>query len=139
MPRPPSSHPTESELAILKVLWKSGPATVRSVQEDLAAQEPGPSTGRDWALTTVTTMLNIMVEKGDLAREKQGARFEYRPLVSAEANSARMVSDLVERVFDGSASALVLNLLQQSQLDPEELKALRRLIDKQVRQGSKPQ
>jgi predicted transcriptional regulator len=82
-------------------------------------------------------MLNIMVEKGYLAREKQGARFTYRPLVSAEDNSSRMVSDLVERVFDGSASALVLNLLQQSQLDPEELKTLRRLIDKQVRQGNK--
>lgn len=130
MPRPPSPHPTEAELEILKVLWTTGPATVRTVRDALAASPEAP---RDLALTTVTTLLNIMVDKGYLERTKTGPRFEYRPLVTAEENSARMVQDLVSRVFDGSAAALVLNVLDQSELDADELKTLRKLIDRKAR------
>ena len=57
----------------------------------------------------------------------------HRPLVTAEENSARMVQDLVSRVFDGSAAALVLNVLDQSELDADELKTLRKLIDRKAR------
>ena len=145
MARPASQHPTESELAILKVLWKTGSATVRTVRDALAEESSkGPETnapaaakGPEFpALTTVTTMLNIMVDKGYLERVKEGPRFEYRALVSAEENSARMVTDLVSRVFDGSPAALVLNLLERDELDPAELQTLRALIDKKVREGS---
>jgi predicted transcriptional regulator len=137
MPRPSSPHPTEAELEILKVLWSAGPATVRTVRDALAASPESP---KDLALTTVTTLLNIMVEKGYLERTKNGPRFEYRPLVTFQENSARMVQDLVARVFDGSAAALVLNVLDQSELDAEELKALRKLIEKKARaEARKPE
>jgi predicted transcriptional regulator len=129
MPRPASKHPTELELAILKILWRHGPLPVRDVRDALAPD-------RDLAYTSVMTVMNIMVEKAYLRRRKQGARYIYRPVVGEEATSRRMLGDLVDRVFDGSASAAMVNLLDTAELDPDELREIRALLDRKAEETS---
>ena len=128
MPRPASKHPTELELAILKILWRDGPLPVRDARDALAAD-------RDLAYTSVMTVMNIMVEKGYLRRRKQGARYVYRPVVGQEATSRRMLGDLVDRVFDGSASAAMVNLLDAADLDADELREIRALLGRKAEES----
>lgn len=123
MARPSSKHPTELELEILKVLWQAGPVTVRQVREALAPV-------RRLAHTSVITVMNIMVDKGYLARRKRGPSYVYRPRVSQEATTGRMLRDLVDRVFDGSASAVMVNLLESGELNDAEIKRLRKLLNR---------
>ncbi|AMV20709.1 BlaI/MecI/CopY family transcriptional regulator [Planctomyces sp. SH-PL14] len=124
MPRPPSEHPTDLELTILKVLWTSSPRTVEEVRDALA------ESGRELAHSSVITMMNIMVRKGYLDRTKNGRAFEFRPLIAEDEVGRGMVSDLVHRVFDGSATTLMLRLLEAGDVDPDELAEIRRLIQK---------
>jgi BlaI family transcriptional regulator, penicillinase repressor len=123
MARPASKHPTELELEILKVLWEKSPLAVRDVRGAL-----GPA--RRLAYTSVMTMMNIMVAKGYLAREKTGAVFLYRPKVTQKATTRRMLRDLLDRVFDGSASAILVNLLDSSDVKEEELLKLREIVNR---------
>ena len=129
MARPPSRHPTELELEILKVLWRDGPATVRAVRDALADQ-------RDLAYTSVMTIMNIMVNKGYLKRAKQNGSYVYTPRVSEKVTTRGMLGDLVDRAFEGSAMAVMLNLLETSDIDAEELKRLRTLISHKAREKS---
>jgi len=129
MPRPSSRHPTELELEILKVLWRDGPAPVRHVRDALSAF-------RDLAYTSVTTIMNIMVRKGYLRRTKEGGRYVYSARVTERSTSRKMLSDLVDRVFDGSAVAVMLNLLETADVDEAELKQLREIIKRKTEEGS---
>ena len=131
MARPQSEHPTELELQILKVLWGSEPKTVREVREGLAAA------GRALAHTTVITMLGTMVDKGQIERLEplQGKAFRFSPILPREAVSRGMLGDLVERVFDGSAEAVMLSLFDVKDLDEDELAALRKLVNKKMREA----
>ena len=122
MARPASTHPTELELAILKILWRDGPSTVRQVREALAPQRP-------LAHTSVITIMNIMIGKGYLARASEGNAHVYRARVSGPAVRKRLISDLVRRAFDGSATAMMLNLLDAAELKDEELALLRQRLD----------
>jgi len=121
MGRPSSKHPTELELEILKILWRGGPLPVREVRDALA-------TVRKLAYTSVMTVMNIMVDKGYLSRKKEGASYVYRPRVTERGTARRMLSDLVDRVFDGSAAAVMVNLLESAELDETELRELRALL-----------
>jgi BlaI family transcriptional regulator, penicillinase repressor len=127
--RPSSKHPTELELEILKVLWRLSPRTVSQVREALVPF-------RDLAITSVVTIMNIMVRKKYLAREKRTGSYEYRPLVSEQATAGRMLKDIVDRVFDGSAAVAVAHLLETGDLNERELKRVRALLKRQG--GSKP-
>ncbi|MBN2580686.1 MAG: BlaI/MecI/CopY family transcriptional regulator [Pirellulales bacterium] len=131
MARPKSGHPTELELQILKVLWERSPLTVREVREGLAAA------GRELAHTSVITTLNVMVRKQYLRSRREGKAYFYEPLVGREEASQRMLSDMVDRVFDGSAKALVLNLFDADEFDADELKDLRRLIQQKAKEQKK--
>jgi BlaI family transcriptional regulator, penicillinase repressor len=122
VPRPESEHPTELELDLLKVLWSEAPLPVRTVRERLAAA------GRPLAHSSVITMLNIMHRKGFLRRKKEGKSFLFAPKVERDQVTADMTRDLMTRAFDGSAKALVLNLLNSAELDADELAEVRRLI-----------
>ena len=122
MPRPPSEHPTELEHQILKILWDESPLPVRDIRQRLAER------GRDLAHTSVITTLNIMVRKKSLKRTRHKNAFLFEPRVSREAVSRRMLGDLVDRVFDGSAAAVVLSLFERYEIDPDELKELRSII-----------
>jgi predicted transcriptional regulator len=131
MARPASGYPTELELQILKILWEHDTRlTVREIRDALAAD------GRDLAHTTVITTLGTMVEKGQLEKlaPLQGKAFRFAPLLPQEAVSKKMLGDLVDRVFDGSAEAVMLSLFDVSELDEDELKRLRKLFNQKVRE-----
>src|SRR3974377_1587459 len=102
MARPGSEHPTELELRILKILWRSAPLPVREIRQALAEG------GRDLAHTSVITTLNIMVRKRYLMRTRQANAFLFGPRVTRAGISKRMLLDVVDRVFDGSAKDVML-------------------------------
>lgn len=126
MARPASKHPTELELEILKVLWGAGPANVRAVRDALAQK------GRDLAYNSVMTILNIMVDKEYLHKAKRDGSYHYEPHVSQSDTTGRMLGDLLDRAFDGSASALMLQLLDAADIQADELAELRRRIDEKA-------
>lgn len=128
MARPRSAYPTELELEILKVLWQDGPRTVEQVRESLAAGQ------RELTHSSVITVMNIMVRKKYLTRKKQGRAFQYRACVSDKEINRGMLGNLVDRVFDGSAAATMLELLQTTDLDAGELKEIRQMIDRIARE-----
>jgi len=103
---------------------------VREIRRRLAAD------GRDIAHTSVITTLNIMVRKRSLKRAKKGNAFLFAPSVSQEGVSGRMLGDVVRRVFDGSAKAVVVALLESSDVDADELLELRRYINRKARETS---
>ena len=129
MPRSGSEHPTQLELEILKVLWEESPLAVREVRARLDEQA-----GRPLSHSTVITMLNIMVRKGYLRRKKQGKAFLFRPKVEKGRVAGGMMGDLLFRVFDGSPSAMVLNLIETTDIDAAELAELRRLIGRKAKE-----
>lgn len=132
MARPGSEHPTELELEILKVLWDESPLAVRDVRGRLEEHA-----GRKLAHSSVITMLNIMVRKGYLARRKEGKAFLFAPRVGKEDVAGGILGDLVWRLFDGSPSAMVLNLMETADLDADELAEIRRLISRKAREQQK--
>ena len=137
MPRPPSQHPTDLELEILKVLWRLGPSPVRRVRDALAAGTPGAaSPSRDLAYTTVMTVLTIMTRKGYLRRTKSDGGYVYHAHAAQQSTTGRMLRDLIDRAFSGSAAAAALNLIESSEISPDELRRLRELIDRKTKQQS---
>ncbi len=127
MARPASKYPTELELKMLKVLWQQSPLLARGVQEALASK------GRVLAKTTVITVLNTMVAKKYLKRKRQGNMYLFSPQISVEEVSKRVLGDVLDRVFDGSTTAVLLKLFDVKNLDDEELKELRRIINRKLK------
>ena len=125
-----SEHPTELELQILQVLWEESPL---SVGRRSGEARQGAFTHRPLTYSTVITVLNVMVRKKYLKREKQGKAFLYTPLVTEDRVSQGMLGDIVDRVFEGSASSVMMNLLEKGDMDPQELKEIRKLINRMVR------
>jgi predicted transcriptional regulator len=115
--------PTEAELAILRALWTTGPATVRDLQRSINEVKP---TG----YTTVLKMLQIMTEKGLVERDESVRPQIYRPRSTQEHTQRQLVRDLVQRAFGGSVKALVLQALAGKKSTPEELAAMEELLDK---------
>ena len=124
MARRRTTGPTDRELAILSVLWERGPSTVREVHEALH-QEDEDETG----YTTTLKLMQIMVDKGSLAREDDGRRHIYRPAFSEERTQKQLVQDLLDRVFAGSAEKLVMRALSARKVSPNELKRIREMIE----------
>jgi predicted transcriptional regulator len=129
MPRPESDHPTALELDILKVLWSEAPLAVREVRVRLERDA-----GRPLAHSSVITMLNIMHRKGFLRRKRQGKAFLFTPKIEKDCVTGNMMRDLISRAFDGSAKALVLNLLNTTDLDADELAEMRKLISRKAKE-----
>jgi len=127
MPRPKHEHPTPAELEVLKILWDRGPSTVRQVMEVL-------NETRRRAYTSIMSLLGVMTDKGLLTREPRGRAFVYRAKVSRERTLGKMVDDLLGRAFEGSVSALVARLLDQSSPSPEELEEIRKAVEVYRRQ-----
>ncbi len=114
-------RPTEAETEILRVLWERGPSTVREVHGALQGQ-------RGTGYTTVLKLMQIMAQKGLAARDESRRSHVYRPLVEREGVETRLVGDLIDRVFDGSASELVVRALASKPASTEELSALRTML-----------
>lgn len=123
MSRPKSTNPTDAELSILKVLWRKGPSTVRDVQEALSVE-------RKTGYTTALKLLQIMTEKGLVARDETSRAHVYRPSSSEDETQKRIVGDLLDRVFGGSAAKLVLHSLSSQQASPQEIQQIRDMLAK---------
>lgn len=121
MARPRHENPTPAELEVLQVIWERGPSTVREVMNAL-------NHGRPRAYTSVMSLMNVMAEKGLLSQKPKGRAFVYSAKISQTRTQSEIVQDLLSRVFDGSASALVTHLLEQAKPDSEELDEIRRTI-----------
>jgi predicted transcriptional regulator len=115
-------RPTAGELAILHVLWTRGPSTVREVQEQLTAERP---TG----YTTVLKLLQIMADKNLVRRDEKQRAHVYRARIPREQTQAQIVGDLVDRVFGGSASRLVMQALSSKRASAKDLAEIRRTLD----------
>jgi predicted transcriptional regulator len=126
MPRSRSGQLTPLELDIMSVLWRLGEGNVQAVQAALP---------RELAYTTVQTVLNILHRKGKVKRAKRDRAYFYRPVVSQSQVARHAVSQIVERLFGGSAESLVMSLVETRQLTPAKLDRLRRLT-KQAREES---
>ena len=127
MARPPSTHPTDGELEILRVLWERGPISLSEICEALRRE-------RDVATTTVATMLRVMLDKRLVKRKPAARGHQWAAAVSQSAAAESMLGKLMDGVFDGSAHRLVAHLVEAGQLSPKELADLRDLIDSNKKQ-----
>jgi BlaI family penicillinase repressor len=114
-------RPTNGELAILAVLWQAGPSTVREVLDGLK--------DRDVGYTTVLKLLQIMTDKGLVQRDESARSHVYRATRPADDVKRSLVSDLLDRAFDGSAANLVMHALQSQKASAAELREIRNLLD----------
>jgi BlaI family penicillinase repressor len=113
--------PTTAELEILSVLWEHGHATVKEVHAVINKQKPT-------AYTTVLKQMQIMHEKGLVRRNELNKAHIYIPTVAKKETQKNIVTDMLERVFRGSASQLVQHVLDAKHASPEDLKEIRKMI-----------
>jgi predicted transcriptional regulator len=116
------------QVAILRVLWDEGEATVARVTHAVAGKRRAP--------TTIATMLSKMERRGLVEHRVEGRQFIYRPLLSEQEATRTMVADLTQRLFEGDVSALVTHLLRSEEIDREELVRLRAMIVEREREES---
>ena len=116
-------RPTDGELEILRVLWQSGPATVREVHEVLCRTKP--STG----YTTVLKLMQIMADKALVTRDEKSRAHVYRARIPQEQTQRQLVGDLLDRVFGGSSARLVMQALSSKKASADEIAEIRRILD----------
>ena len=123
---PPESprRPTDAELAILAVIWERGRATVREVFEELSASQ-------DTGYTTVLKFMHIMTDKGLLVRDGSLRPQVFRAAQPRRRMQRRLLGDLLDKAFGGSPGSMALQALSMRKATPEELRAIRSLIDRQ--------
>ena len=117
--------PSNSELEILHVLWRKGPQTVRQIHPALRRK-------REIGYTTVLKTLQVMTEKGLVTRDEAERSHVYRAAVPEKSVKRRVVSDLLDRVFEGSAANLVLQALSTRRASPEDIRRIRKLLNEQT-------
>jgi BlaI family penicillinase repressor len=122
MSHEPLQKPTASELEILRVLWARGPSTVREVHEALSEQKA-------LGYTTVLKLLQIMTAKGTVRRNEDHRAHVYEACQPAADTKRQLVGDVLQRVFEGSASELMIHALEGRPTSKKELQELRRLLD----------
>jgi BlaI family transcriptional regulator, penicillinase repressor len=122
MSNEPLQKPTASELEILRVLWERGPSTVREVYDALREK-------KDLGYTTVLKLLQIMTAKGTVRRNEQQRAHVYEACQPAMETKRQLVGDVLQRVFEGSASELMIHALEGRRTSKKELDELRRLLD----------
>jgi len=115
-------RPTDAELAILRILWQRGPSTVRQVHEALTGD-------RETGYTTFLKLMQIMTEKGLVTRDESARTHIYTARNTQDQTQRQLVSDLMQRAFGGSATALVMQALSAQPASDEELREIRRLIE----------
>jgi BlaI family penicillinase repressor len=114
-----SSKPTQTEVEILGILWEHGPSTVRQVHDRLGVKRPG--------YTGVLKLLQNMYAKGLVRRDQKDQAHVYEAREPARMKR-QLLGDMVRRVFAGSASQLVLHLLEDEKASPEEIAEIRRMV-----------
>ncbi len=117
-----SGRPTDGELEILQVLWRRGPSTVREVHEELREQ-----TGTGY--TTILKLLQIMHVKGLVERKDDQRTHIYTAAQEESKAKSGLVQDMIDRVFDGSASSLVMRAMDAQKPDKAELAEIRKALE----------
>lgn len=112
------------QLKIMKVLWKNGELSVSQVQGYLKQEEE-----REFAITTINTILQRLYKKGIVNYRKDGRQYIYRAEISEEETQTSMTSSLIDKLFKGKSSVLVNHLLESREFEEGELEKLKRLID----------
>lgn len=120
-----TSRPTDAELEILTVLWDRGPSTVRDVYEALEGEVQAPSSRR---YTTVLKLMQIMAEKGLVARDERARAHVYEAVITRESTRTRLVEELAEKAFGGSRLSLALQALSSRAATPDEIEQVRALL-----------
>jgi predicted transcriptional regulator len=123
MARKPSAGLTDAESEVMAVLWRLRRASVNDVVTAM-------NETRAVTYSTVQTMLRILETKGYLTHDKVARAFVYKPVIDERQARRRALRHLVRRLFDGSPSLLVLNVLEDEDLDPSEREQLRKLIER---------
>ncbi len=114
--------PTDSELEILNILWDKGPSTVREVHEVLEKN-------KDAGYTTTLKLMQIMFDKGLLKRDASNKSHVYTANISQEKTQGEYVQRMIDNVFNGSASQLVLQALGNYKATAEELDEIKKYLD----------
>ena len=125
---PTTASLTPQELAIMKVVWRLGTATVRDVHDVLRREHRD-----DLAYTTVLTMMRILEQKGMLSKSQDAASrgHRYTPARTQRQMMRVLVREFVDRVFDGAADSLVAHLVADRKLSARDRAEIRKLIDKE--------
>ncbi|MGE0447153.1 MAG: BlaI/MecI/CopY family transcriptional regulator [Vicinamibacterales bacterium] len=126
-------HPTKAELQILRVLWREGPLSVRSVQTLLNEAKP---TG----YTSVLKTMQIMADKGLVDRDDSVRPQLYRARYSEDRTQKQLLADLIQRAYGGSVKALVMHAIGTRRPSPEDLAEIEQLLDRveKVEKKEKP-
>ena len=120
--------PTSSELEILHVLWERGPSTVREVHQALNEKRP-------MGYTSVLKLMQIMTAKGTVRRNEQQRAHVYEAVQPEEKTKRDFAMDMLQRVFDGSASELMMHALAGRKASKEEIDEMRRLLNEHERKS----
>lgn len=123
-----SLQPTEVELQILRIIWELGPSPVRDIHARLEAAK-----GTNYS--TTVKMLSVMLQKGLVTRAEGQRPHIYRAAVSRNAAGKRMLKDLIDKVYEGSATSLVLQALSSRKPSSEEIQEVRQLLDEMEEQS----
>jgi predicted transcriptional regulator len=138
MPENARDKLSAAEIAVMKAVWRTDPATVPAILDTVNAQRDGEALTRG----TIHVLLTRLEEKGWLEREKDGRGFVYRGTVDEATGLAEVAGEFRETVFDGSSLALVQCLARGGKIKPKEVASLRLLLDeleaKQTRSKTKP-
>lgn len=126
---PQRPKPTAAELEILRVLWRRGPSTVHEVQPEIAR-------GSRVGYTTVLKLLQIMFEKGLVTRNGTSRPHVFKAAVAEGPVKKRLLTELLDQVFDGSTTSLVMHTLSAKRATPEEVRQIRQLLD-EMEEGGK--
>lgn len=117
-----NTKPTDSELEILNILWANGPSTVRFIHDELVKT-------KDAGYTTTLKLMQIMMEKQLLKRDDSGKSHVYTPNISQEKTRGQLVKRMIDNVFNGSASQLVMQALGNHKANKAELEEIRKYLD----------
>ena len=114
-------QPTERELEILRILWQNGESTVRQVNQHMNKTEKV-------GYTTPLKLMQIMTEKGLIQRDDSSFKHLYKSCISENQVQSRLVGDLLDKAFAGSAAKLVMKALSARKIDPKELEQIKKII-----------
>lgn len=118
------AEPTRGELEILQVLWKHGPSTVRFVNDKLNEG------ARNIIYTSTLKIMQIMTDKGMLARDESSMKHIYSPLLEEQFTKGLLLDRFMDATFNGSATTLLMQLLGNGKTSRDELEEIKSLLDK---------
>jgi predicted transcriptional regulator len=131
MPRAAFGQPTEVELRILSILWQTGPCTARDVHNQL-------NTEKATNYSTTVKMLSVMFEKQLVTRDETASPMTFSAAIDQHETRKGTLSEVVQKLFDGSAKSLVMHLLSSQKTSAEDLNEIRQLIDQLDASKSRP-